>query len=103
MGNTKNKETTTPETTTPETSKPDTSGTVAPVEEPKDNRVKIYIERRSGNDEPNLVVGINGKNYVLPRGQESLVPPEVAAEIERSRKAQTALDKRIDELTVASK
>lgn len=74
--------------------------TTAPdVEEVKDTRVKVYIDRRTGNDEPNLVVGINGKNYVLPRGQESLVPPEVAAEIERSKKAQLALDKRIDELT----
>lgn len=73
--------------------------TAPAVEEVKDTRVKVYIDRRTGNDEPNLVVGINGKNYVLPRGQESLVPPEVAAEIERSKKAQMALDKTIDKLT----
>ena len=86
MATEKNK-TTAPETTAPA------------VDEVKDTRVKVYIDRRTGNDEPNLVVGINGKLYVLPRGQESLVPPEVKAEIERSKKAQLALDKTIDKLT----
>ena len=76
-----------------------TENTAPAVEEVKDTRVKVYIERRTGNDEPNLVVGINGKLYVLPRGQESLVPPEVAAEIQRSRRAQLSLDKTIDKLT----
>lgn len=73
--------------------------TAALAEEVKDTRVKVYIDRRTGNDEPNLVVGINGKLYVLPRGQESLVPPEVAAEIERAKRAQLDLDKTIDKLT----
>ena len=59
----------------------------------------IKVDRRTGNDEPNLVVGINGKNYVLPRGQESLVPPEVAEELARAKRAQLALDKTIDKLT----
>ena len=45
------------------------------------------------------MVGINGKNYVLPRGQESLVPPEVAEELARAKRAQLALDKTIDKLT----
>ena len=67
--------------------------------EKTERRVKVYVDRRTGNDEPNLVVGINGKNYVLPRGQESMVPPEVAEELARSKKAQLALDKTIDALT----
>lgn len=82
-----------------ENTAPAVENTAPAVEEVKDTRVKVYIDRRTGNDEPNLVVGINGKNYVLPRGQESLVPPEVAAEIERAKKAQLALDKTIDKLT----
>lgn len=67
--------------------------------EKTERRVKVYVDRRTGNDEPNLVVGINGKNYVLPRGQESLVPPEVAEELARAKRAQLALDKTIDKLT----
>ena len=73
------------------------------TESKKDNRVELFIPRGSANDEPNLVIGINGKNYVLPRGKKSLVPPEVAAEYERSVKAQEKLDETIDKLKDASK
>lgn len=73
------------------------------TETKKDNRVELFIPRGSANDEPNLVIGINGKNYVLPRGKKSLVPPEVAAEYERSVKAQEKLDETIDKLKDTSK
>ena len=73
------------------------------TESKKDNRVELFIPKGSANDEPNLVIGINGKNYVLPRGKKSLVPPEVAAEYERSVKAQEKLDETIDKLKDASK
>lgn len=73
------------------------------TESKKDNRVELFIPRGSANDEPNLVIGINGKNYVLPRGKKSLVPPEVAAEYERSVKAQEKLDETIDKLKDTSK
>ena len=46
------------------------------------------IPRTSGNKEANFFVAVNGVSYLLPRGKKSLVPPEVAAEIERSIKAQ---------------
>ena len=59
----------------------------------------MFVPRGSERDEPNLFIGINGKNYVLPRGQESLVPPEVAEELARAKRAQLALDKTIDKLT----
>ena len=73
------------------------------TESKKDNRVELFIPRGSANDEPNLVNGNNGKNYVLPRGKKSLVPPEVAAEYERSVKAQEKLDETIDKLKNTSK
>lgn len=73
------------------------------TETKKDNRVELFIPRGSANDEPNLVIGINGKNYVLPRGKKSFVPPEVAAEYERSVKAQEKLDETIDKLKDTSK
>lgn len=62
-------------------------------------RVSVTIPRGSSNDEPNLLVGINGKNYVLPRGQTSQVPPEVAVEVERSIKAQEQQYKSIDAMS----
>ena len=49
-------------------------------------RVDISIPRGSDREDPNLFVAINGKNYLLPRGKRSSVPPEVAREIERSER-----------------
>ena len=33
-----------------------------------DKRVEIFIPRQSDREDPNLFVGINGVNYLLPRG-----------------------------------
>ena len=49
---------------------------------------KILLPRAYGNECPNLFVGINGKNYLLPKGKESLVPEEVAWEVRRAMAAQ---------------
>lgn len=49
---------------------------------------KILLPRAYGNESPNLFVGINGKNYLLPKGKESLVPEEVAWEVRRAMAAQ---------------
>ncbi len=66
--------------------------------------VEVFIPRGSNaNDDPNMFVSVNGVNYLLPRGKKSLVPAEVAEEINRSIKAQEALDQRIDEMLAASK
>ena len=64
----------------------------------KQNTVEVFIDRASGNDDPNLMVGINGVNYILPKGQSSKVPRFVADEIFRSRKAQLAQDENIDKM-----
>ena len=60
-----------------------------------DDRVEIFVPRVSGNTDPNLVIVINGKNYVLPKGQKSLVPKAVAEEYERSKRAQYKVDNAI--------
>lgn len=74
------------------------------VEETKvDERVEIFVPRGYANDEPNVVIAVNGVNYVLPRGKTSKVPKHIAAEFYRSQKAQEALDKRMDEMLEASK
>lgn len=56
-------------------------------------RVDIYIERPvSSNDDPNLFVSVNGKNFLLPKGRTSNVPRYIYDEIMRSRKAKAHLD-----------
>lgn len=65
------------------------------TEKVKDNRVEIFIPRVSGNTDPNHLIVHNGKNYVLPKGQKSMVPKAVAAEYERSKKAQYKVDNAI--------
>lgn len=62
----------------------------------EEERVEIYIEKGYANDDPNLFVGLNGVNYVLPKGETSVVPKSVADEIERSRRATRVQDKNID-------
>jgi hypothetical protein len=69
----------------------------------KVKRVKITVPRGYANDEPNLLIAVNGVNYLLPRGKTSEVPEFIAEEFYRSQKAQEALDKRVDEMLEASK
>ena len=57
------------------------------TEKNKDARVEISIPRGAEREDPNLFVGINGVNYLLPRGKKSRVPQAVAEEIARSDKA----------------
>ena len=64
------------------------SNETKPKAETKPKREKIFIPRPAhSKGDPNLVVGFNGKMYVLPKGKESEVPAEVAAEIRRSWRA----------------
>ena len=73
------------------------------TETPKDDRVEVFIPKGYANDEPNLFVSVNGVNYLLPKGKKSLVPPHIAAEIERSKKAAEKQDENIDKMLEASK
>ena len=58
----------------------------------QEERVEIFIERGSANDDPNLFVSVNGYNCLLPRGKTSMVPKSVYDEIMRARRAQQRLD-----------
>lgn len=69
----------------------------------KDNRVEVFIPKGYANDDPNLFVSVNGVNYLLPKGKKSLVPAHVAAEIERSKRAEAVRDEKIDQMLEASK
>ena len=72
----------------------------APVEE---ERVDIFVPKGYANDEPNLMIAVNGVTYLLPKGKTSKVPKHIAEEFYRAQKAQEALDKRVDEMLEASK
>jgi hypothetical protein len=58
---------------------------------------EIFIPKGYGNDDPNLYVSINGKNWILPKGKSSTVPKYVADEIRRSWAAQARYDELVDE------
>lgn len=55
-------------------------------------RVEVFIPRGGERGDPNLTVGLNGVNYVIPRGKKSMVPRCVAEEIMRSEKAKDRYD-----------
>ena len=63
-----------------------------------EKRVKLYIPRGASNEDPNFFISVNGTNYLLPKGEESLVPPCVAKEYERAMEAQRVLDMNKDRM-----
>ena len=48
---------------------------------------KITLPRARNGEDSTLFVSINGVNYLVPKGKEVEVPPEVAAEIRRAQAA----------------
>ena len=69
----------------------------------KTEYVDLYVEKGFANDDPNEFISINGKNYVLPKGKTSKVPPCVKAEYERARRAREKQDENIDKLREKAK
>jgi hypothetical protein len=61
-------------------------------------RVDLFVPRGAANDEPHIVIGVNGVNYKLPRGKTSKVPDFVKAEYDRSVRAQEKYDATVDAL-----
>ena len=52
-----------------------------------DTKVKVTVPRiPNAKDQPDLVVSVNGKNYVIQRGKEVSVPRNVADIIRTSQK-----------------
>lgn len=73
------------------------------ADESKEEKVEVFIPRGQANEDQNFFVSVNGKNYLLPKGQKSVVPKYVADEINRSFEAQEAMYKRIDSMVNANK
>lgn len=63
-----------------------------------EDREDIFIPRAGSMEDPNLFVGINGRIYILPKGQTSNVPKDVAYEIRRSWSAEAKGEEKKDEL-----
>ena len=85
-----NTEATAPQEPTPQETAP---------QETKPKRVKIFVPRAASNrEDPNLFVGINGVNYLIPKGKTSEVPDFVAEEIKRADGAAIYMDDRRNEM-----
>lgn len=64
----------------------------------KPKLVDLFIPRGSSVDEPNVIISVNGKNYVLPKGKTSKVPEFVKYEYDRANRAKEAMDVRAAEM-----
>lgn len=60
--------------------------------------VELTLPRGYSADEPNHIISVNGKNWVLPKGKTSKVPPFVKYEYDRSCRAKEAMDVRAAEM-----
>ena len=69
---------------------------------PDDGYVEIDVPKGASDDEPNLFIGVNGENFVLPKGKKSRMPAHVAAEYERSKMAQEIRDANMEAMLEAS-
>lgn len=65
---------------------------------PDEELVDMFVDRDPSDDNPNLVIGFNGKNYVMPRGEVSRVPKYIKEEYERSKRAQYKADKTVAQM-----
>jgi hypothetical protein len=62
------------------------------------DRIAVTVPSGHAGEEPYLFVSVGGINYLLPRGETSAVPPEVAYEIARADRARGRADRRIKAL-----
>jgi len=64
--------------------------------------VEVYVHKGYGKEDPNCYVSINGRNYIVPRGKNVMVPKAVADEIARSERAQRRFDQTVADLLEAT-
>ena len=69
----------------------------------EEERVELFVPRDPSDENQNLFIGINGVNYILPKGQTSKVPKFVADEYDRSKKAEAAQAANIDKMKIQPK
>ena len=59
-----------------------------------EERVRVFIPNTYSQDDPNLYLAINGREFLLPRGEYSEVPLYVKKAIDRQNRAMSIQDKR---------
>jgi len=64
----------------------------------KGKKVKITLPRARSGEDKEVFVGVNGVNYLIPRGKEVEVPDYVAEEIRRAEAAEAYMDDEKDRL-----
>lgn len=64
----------------------------------KPKKVDLFIPRGPSIEDPNVIISVNGKNYVLPKGKTSKLPECVKYEYDRSMRAKEALDVKAAEM-----
>lgn len=69
----------------------------------KEEYVDLFIPKGYANDDPNFFISVNGKNFILPKGKTSKVPPYVKEEYDRAMRAQEALDAKSEALLEKAK
>ena len=60
--------------------------------------VELRIPRGRSNEEPCLMIGVNGKNWLLPKGETSKVPEYVVEEYHRSVEAVDSYSAKINNI-----
>lgn len=61
-------------------------------------KVKITLPKARGSEPRELLVGINGVNYLIPKGKQVEVPDFVAEEVKRAEAAEEFMDNQKDEM-----
>lgn len=61
-------------------------------------KVKITLPKARGSEPKELLVGINGVNYLIPKGKQVEVPDFVAEEVKRAEAAEEYMDNQKDEM-----
>lgn len=62
---------------------------------PDEELVDLFVDRDPSDENQNLLISVNGKNFLMPRGEVSRVPKYIRDEYERSKRAQYKADKTI--------
>jgi len=64
----------------------DAAEKVATAPDPKEGWVEVFLHKDNNKYKKDLFVGINGKRYLVKRGEPVMVPPEVAEAIRNSQR-----------------
>lgn len=68
-----------------------------------EERVEVFVPKTYAQDDPNEYLCINGREFLLPRGEYSKVPLYVKKALDRKNRAMTIQDKRGEALVEKAK